>query len=251
MGNNQEQGYVFFYRSHLRVAHRKKTNCISVYMHLLVFTSNSDRWVKLPTTPAKRTSTDKHIVSRDWMLHCRINIKCKHFRVKSVCCMIVSLSLLCREDLISCSSMLMYNFKLYSLTLLLSISSSLVVQRKRLSKRCRNKASWQLEKKKKKKAAAFRPHCNRSWFSKLRELKLFIFVQVIEINLSSMLPHVSGPKRPQDRVAVSSMKKDFQSCLDEKVTLNKYSASLKWDVRSCRCIGSIFLLLVAECSCKK
>lgn len=58
--------------------------------------------------------------------------------------MIVSLSLLCLEDLISCSSMLMYNFKLYSLTLLLSISSSLVVQRKRLSKRCRNKASWQL-----------------------------------------------------------------------------------------------------------
>lgn len=44
------------------------------------------------------------------------------------------------------------------------------------------------------------------------------FVQVIEINLSSMVPHVSGPKRPQDRVAVSSMKEDFQHCLDEKVT---------------------------------
>lgn len=40
---------------------------------------------------------------------------------------------------------------------------------------------------------------------------------MIEINLSSMVPHVSGPKRPQDRVAVSSMKEDFQSCLDEKV----------------------------------
>lgn len=40
---------------------------------------------------------------------------------------------------------------------------------------------------------------------------------MIEINLSSMVPHVSGPKRPQDRVAVSSMKADFQSCLDEKV----------------------------------
>lgn len=45
-----------------------------------------------------------------------------------------------------------------------------------------------------------------------------MFVQVIEINLSSMVPYVSGPKRPQDRVAVSSMKEDFQSCLDEKVT---------------------------------
>lgn len=43
-------------------------------------------------------------------------------------------------------------------------------------------------------------------------------MQVIEINLSSMVPYVSGPKRPQDRVAVSSMKEDFQRCLDEKVT---------------------------------
>lgn len=46
---------------------------------------------------------------------------------------------------------------------------------------------------------------------------MLTFEQVIEINLSSMVPHVSGPKRPQDRVAVSSMKEDFQSCLDEKV----------------------------------
>uniref|UniRef100_A0A669CAQ3 Iron-responsive element-binding protein 2 n=1 Tax=Oreochromis niloticus TaxID=8128 RepID=A0A669CAQ3_ORENI len=43
------------------------------------------------------------------------------------------------------------------------------------------------------------------------------FFFVIEFNLSSMVPYVSGPKRPQDRVAVSSMKEDFQSCLDEKV----------------------------------
>lgn len=45
-----------------------------------------------------------------------------------------------------------------------------------------------------------------------------VSLKVIEINLSSMVPHVSGPKRPQDRVAVSSMKEDFQSCLNEKVT---------------------------------
>lgn len=46
---------------------------------------------------------------------------------------------------------------------------------------------------------------------------------MIEINLSSMVPYVSGPKRPQDRVAVSSMKEDFQSCLNEKVTYKKYT----------------------------
>ncbi|PWA24529.1 hypothetical protein CCH79_00011756, partial [Gambusia affinis] len=55
---------------------------------------------------------------------------------------------------------------------------------------------------------------------------------VIEINLSSMVPQVSGPKRPQDRVAVSSMKDDFQSCLNEKVGFKGFHISKeKQDVR--------------------
>lgn len=57
---------------------------------------------------------------------------------------------------------------------------------------------------------------------------LLMFVQVIEINLSSMVPCVSGPKRPQDRVSVSSMKEDFQSCLDEKVTYKNAQSSDKY-----------------------
>uniref|UniRef100_A0A3P9PBC3 Iron-responsive element-binding protein 2 n=1 Tax=Poecilia reticulata TaxID=8081 RepID=A0A3P9PBC3_POERE len=58
------------------------------------------------------------------------------------------------------------------------------------------------------------------------------FSEVIEINLSSMVPHVSGPKRPQDRVAVSSMKDDFQSCLNEKVGFKGFHISKeKQDVR--------------------
>ncbi|XP_070687172.1 iron-responsive element-binding protein 2 [Pempheris klunzingeri] len=58
------------------------------------------------------------------------------------------------------------------------------------------------------------------------------YSEVIEINLSSMVPYVSGPKRPQDRVAVSSMKKDFQSCLDEKVGFKGFHISKeKQDVR--------------------
>uniref|UniRef100_A0A3Q2FRN0 Iron-responsive element-binding protein 2 n=1 Tax=Cyprinodon variegatus TaxID=28743 RepID=A0A3Q2FRN0_CYPVA len=58
------------------------------------------------------------------------------------------------------------------------------------------------------------------------------FSQVIEINLSSMVPHVSGPKRPQDRVAVSSMKEDFQSCLNEKVGFKGFHISKdKQDIR--------------------
>ncbi|KAM3609020.1 uncharacterized protein V6R79_008569 [Siganus canaliculatus] len=51
------------------------------------------------------------------------------------------------------------------------------------------------------------------------------YSEVIEICLSSMVPHVSGPKRPQDRVAVSSMKEDFQSCLNEKVGFKGFHVS--------------------------
>ncbi|XP_062819615.1 iron-responsive element-binding protein 2 [Anolis carolinensis] len=43
------------------------------------------------------------------------------------------------------------------------------------------------------------------------------YSQIIHINLESITPYVSGPKRPQDRVAVTDMKKDFQTCLSEKV----------------------------------
>ncbi|KAL2094046.1 hypothetical protein ACEWY4_011358 [Coilia grayii] len=43
------------------------------------------------------------------------------------------------------------------------------------------------------------------------------YSEVIEINLGLIVPCVSGPKRPQDRVAVSSIKDDFRTCLKEKV----------------------------------
>ncbi|XP_062998800.1 iron-responsive element-binding protein 2 [Elgaria multicarinata webbii] len=42
------------------------------------------------------------------------------------------------------------------------------------------------------------------------------YSQVIHINLGSIMPYVSGPKRAQDRVAVTDMKSDFQACLNEK-----------------------------------
>lgn len=61
-------------------------------------------------------------------------------------------------------------------------------------------------------------------FTQQTDRKALTFLQVIEINLSSMVPHVSGPKRPQDRVAVSNMKADFQSCLDEKVSRTRTHA---------------------------
>ncbi|EPY75099.1 cytoplasmic aconitate hydratase [Camelus ferus] len=42
------------------------------------------------------------------------------------------------------------------------------------------------------------------------------FAQVVELDLKTVVPCCSGPKRPQDKVAVSDMKKDFESCLRAK-----------------------------------
>jgi aconitate hydratase len=43
------------------------------------------------------------------------------------------------------------------------------------------------------------------------------FSQIVELDLSTVVTSLSGPKRPQDRVPVTEMKKDFQQCLDNKV----------------------------------
>ena len=41
--------------------------------------------------------------------------------------------------------------------------------------------------------------------------------QIVELDLSTVAPSVSGPKRPHDRVSVSVMKQDFTDCLNNKV----------------------------------
>jgi aconitate hydratase len=43
------------------------------------------------------------------------------------------------------------------------------------------------------------------------------FTDVLELNLSSVEPCISGPKRPHDRVPVSEVKKDFQTSIPNKV----------------------------------
>ena len=43
------------------------------------------------------------------------------------------------------------------------------------------------------------------------------YTQVVGLDLSTINPSLSGPKRPQDRVPVSEMKKDFEECLLNKV----------------------------------
>lgn len=43
------------------------------------------------------------------------------------------------------------------------------------------------------------------------------YTQVVELDLTTIKPSLSGPKRPQDRVPVDEMKKDFEECLTNKV----------------------------------
>lgn len=44
-----------------------------------------------------------------------------------------------------------------------------------------------------------------------------LLLQIVELDLSTVAPSVSGPKRPHDRVSVSVMKQDFTDCLNNKV----------------------------------
>lgn len=39
---------------------------------------------------------------------------------------------------------------------------------------------------------------------------------LLELDLSSVVPCISGPKRPHDRVELSNMKKDFNECMTAK-----------------------------------
>lgn len=39
----------------------------------------------------------------------------------------------------------------------------------------------------------------------------------MELDLGTVVPCMSGPKRPHDKVAVSEMQKDFKECLGNKV----------------------------------
>ena len=43
------------------------------------------------------------------------------------------------------------------------------------------------------------------------------FTDVLELDLSTVDPCISGPKRPHDRIALSGVKKDFTDCVPNKV----------------------------------
>ncbi|XP_014240878.1 cytoplasmic aconitate hydratase-like isoform X2 [Cimex lectularius] len=52
-----------------------------------------------------------------------------------------------------------------------------------------------------------------------------VFSQVIELDLSTVVTCISGPKRPQDKVSVTDMKVEFAKCLTNKVGFNGFGLS--------------------------
>ncbi|XP_038221408.1 cytoplasmic aconitate hydratase-like [Zerene cesonia] len=52
-----------------------------------------------------------------------------------------------------------------------------------------------------------------------------VFSEIVELDLSTVVTSVSGPKRPQDRVSVADMKVDFQQCLTNKIGFKGYGLS--------------------------
>lgn len=51
------------------------------------------------------------------------------------------------------------------------------------------------------------------------------FSHVVELDLSTVVSSVSGPKRPNDRVSVTDMKVDFANCLKNKVSFKGFGIS--------------------------
>lgn len=80
-----------------------------------------------------------------------------------------------------------------------------------------------------------------STFQAVPNHSLFILLeQVVELDLHTVVPCCSGPKRPQDKVSVSDMKKDFETCLGAKVgTGNIWANKLMHASKSCLCSGTM------------
>lgn len=53
-------------------------------------------------------------------------------------------------------------------------------------------------------------------FRNYRAIDNIKFTDVLELDLATVEPCLSGPKRPHDKVPVSEMKKDFLECVPNK-----------------------------------
>ncbi|NXN92901.1 ACOC hydratase, partial [Rhinopomastus cyanomelas] len=84
------------------------------------------------------------------------------------------------------------------------------------------------------------------------------FTQVVELDLSTVVPCCSGPKRPQDKVAVSDMKMDFETCLGAKqgfkgfqIAPDQHNSIVKFNLEGCDFElghGSVVIAAITSCT---
>uniref|UniRef100_A0A8C9FJZ3 aconitate hydratase n=1 Tax=Pavo cristatus TaxID=9049 RepID=A0A8C9FJZ3_PAVCR len=84
------------------------------------------------------------------------------------------------------------------------------------------------------------------------------FTQVVELDLHTVVPCCSGPKRPQDKVAVSDMKKDFETCLGAKqgfkgfqIAPDRHNSVIKFNFEGCDfelAHGSVVIAAITSCT---
>ncbi|NWH61598.1 ACOC hydratase, partial [Geococcyx californianus] len=84
------------------------------------------------------------------------------------------------------------------------------------------------------------------------------FTQVVELDLNTVVPCCSGPKRPQDKVAVSDMKKDFETCLGAKqgfkgfqIAPDLHNSVVKFNFEGCSfelAHGSVVIAAITSCT---
>ena len=81
-----------------------------------------------------------------------------------------------------------------------------------------------------------------------------VFSSVLDFDLAAVLPSVAGPKRPQDRVALSALKQDFKKKLhapaaEQGFAVPEGDADKKINLADGECIGHGSVLLASITSC--
>ncbi|VDN07783.1 unnamed protein product [Thelazia callipaeda] len=84
------------------------------------------------------------------------------------------------------------------------------------------------------------------------------YTKVLELDLSSIVPCISGPKRPQDTVAITELFSDFKKCLTQKVSFKGFgikpeqiSKTVQVDISGQKAFvrhGSVVISAITSCT---
>lgn len=70
--------------------------------------------------------------------------------------------------------------------------------------------------------ALIEAYLKRSGMFRDRDDETVVFSEVVELDLTTVVTCLSGPKRPHDKVDLTDMKRDFEACLTNKIGFKGY-----------------------------